>query len=139
MRDLFEKLAGLADELDKIDSPEIADEVDSIMNTLKIQEPSLLNELIERARRQDKLPGICMTCGGSGGGIDSPWCEDCNGSGKGDFIVESALNKLALKPPYVRRRGNKWVVLDKHTGKVLSKHDTEEKAKDALKAMHVRK
>lgn len=49
----------------------------------------------------------------------------------------ASLEKEALEPPYVRHRGNKWVVLDKHNGRVLSTHDTEEKAKGSLAAMHM--
>jgi hypothetical protein len=132
MKDLLEKLAGLADQLDQLEAPEIADEVDLLMKNIK-------DEVAQRVSQEEKLTGICSTCGGSGAGIDEPWCEDCNGTGSGDFIVESSLHKIALKPPYVRRRGNKFVVLDKHTGKVLSEHDTKEKANASLRAMHVRR
>jgi len=128
MKDLLEKLAGLADQLDIIEEPETADEIDLLMK-----------EIAERAAAEEKLTGICEACGGSGAGIDSPWCEVCQGSGKGTFQVEASLNKIALKPPYVRRRGNKWVVLDKHNGRVLSEHDSEKKANDSLKAMHAHK
>lgn len=78
MKDLLNKLAGLADQLDQIEAPEVADEVDL-----------LLQEVAERAAADEKLEGICETCGGSGAGIDAPWCEDCRGSGKGTFMVEA--------------------------------------------------
>lgn len=131
MTDLLEKLAALADQLDLVEEPEMADEVDLLMKSIK-------DEVGRRSEKEEGLAGICPSCGGSGAGIDEPWCEDCNGTGKGTLIVE-AFSKLALKPPYVRRRGNKWVVLDKHNGKVLSEHDTEAKAKGSLSAMHVGK
>jgi RecJ-like exonuclease len=107
MKDLFEKLAGLADELDKIAAPEIADEVDSLLKGLK-------EEVGRRVEEEEAYMTVCPICEGTGAGEDSPWCSMCRG-------------------------GNKWVVLDKHNGKVLSEHDTEEKAKGSLKAMHVRK
>lgn len=127
MKELLAKLAALADQLDVLEEPDMADEVDLLMQ-----------EVAQRAEAEEKLNGICETCGGSGAGIDAPWCEDCGGSGRGIFQVEASLGKIALKPPYVRRRGNKWVVLDKHNGKVLSEHDTKEQANGSIKAMHVR-
>lgn len=129
MTDLFEKLAVLADELDKIAALEVADEVDALMQDLK-------SEVSRRAEEEDTHMSVCPECDGSGTGIDSPWCSMCKGEG---FVKGAALNKIALKPPYVRRRGNKWVVLDKHTGKVLSEHDPKEQANGSLAAMHMHK
>ena len=129
MKELFEKLAALADQLDRIEAPEIADEVDTLMRDLREEAGRL-------AAEEETYMTICDKCLGSGEGEDAPWCDKCKGEG---FIKGASLAKTALKPPYVRRRGNKWVVLDKHNGKVLSEHDTEEKAKGSLKAMHARK
>jgi hypothetical protein len=36
---------------------------------------------------------------------------------------------------YIKKRGDKWVIIQKGTGKVLSHHDTREKAISAFKAM----
>lgn len=41
--------------------------------------------------------------------------------------------------PYIRKRGDKWVIIQKGTGDVLSEHDTEEKAKEAFAAMEMHK
>jgi hypothetical protein len=38
---------------------------------------------------------------------------------------------------YVKQRGDKWVIVQKGTGKVLSEHDSEEKAKSAFRAMEM--
>ena len=40
---------------------------------------------------------------------------------------------------YIKHRDGKWVILQKGTGKVLSHHDTREKAIAAFKAMMVSK
>jgi hypothetical protein len=36
---------------------------------------------------------------------------------------------------YIEKRGGKWVILEKGTGKVLSEHATEEKAEESFRAM----
>jgi hypothetical protein len=38
---------------------------------------------------------------------------------------------------YVKQQGDKWVITQKGTGKVLSTHDSEEKAKAAFRAMEM--
>jgi hypothetical protein len=38
---------------------------------------------------------------------------------------------------YVKQQGDKWVITQKGTGKVLSEHDSEEKAKSAFRAMEM--
>jgi len=40
---------------------------------------------------------------------------------------------------YIKKRGDKWVIIQKGTGKVLSHHDTREKAIAAFKAMMAHK
>jgi hypothetical protein len=40
---------------------------------------------------------------------------------------------------YVKKRGDKWVIVQKGTGKVLSEHDTEEDAKASFRAMEASK
>lgn len=54
-----------------------------------------------------------------------------------ELIQVVAAKKVVLQPPYVRKRGNKFVILSKYTGKVLSEHNSKQDALDALKAMHV--
>lgn len=46
-------------------------------------------------------------------------------------ILREAKNK------YIEKRGNEWVILQKGTGKVLSKHDSEEKAQASFRAMEM--
>jgi len=36
---------------------------------------------------------------------------------------------------YIKKRGDKWVIVQKGTGKVLSHHDTREKAEASFRAM----
>lgn len=40
---------------------------------------------------------------------------------------------------YIKHRGDKWVIVQKGTGKVLSTHDTREKAIASFKAMMANK
>jgi hypothetical protein len=40
---------------------------------------------------------------------------------------------------YIKHRGNSWVIIQKGTGKVLSHHDTREKAIESFKAMMMNK
>jgi hypothetical protein len=40
---------------------------------------------------------------------------------------------------YIERRGNKWVILQKGTGKVLSRHDSRAQAEAAFRAMQASK
>lgn len=41
--------------------------------------------------------------------------------------------------PYIKKRGNKWVIIQKDTGKILSEHDTREKAEASFRAMEMSK
>jgi hypothetical protein len=41
--------------------------------------------------------------------------------------------------PYIRKQGDKWVITQKGTGKVLSHHDTREKAEASFRAMEMHK
>jgi hypothetical protein len=40
---------------------------------------------------------------------------------------------------YIRKEGDKWVVTQKGTGKVLSHHDTKEDAEASFRAMEMHK
>lgn len=40
---------------------------------------------------------------------------------------------------YIKKRGGKWVIVQKGTGKVLSRHDTREKAEASFRAMEMHK
>lgn len=41
--------------------------------------------------------------------------------------------------PYIHKQGDKWVIVQKGTGKVLSHHDTREKAEASFRAMEMHK
>jgi surface antigen len=41
--------------------------------------------------------------------------------------------------PYIEKRDNQWVVLQKETGKVLSHHDTRKDAEASFRAMEMHK
>lgn len=41
--------------------------------------------------------------------------------------------------PYIRHRGDRWVIIQRGTGKVLSEHDSEEKAEESFRAMEMSK
>ena len=125
---LLEKLAELADELDKISAIKEADEVDE-----------LLQAVAPLALEEEKLTGVCKACGGSGAGIDSPWCEVCKGSGKGPEevielapedveVVEASLGKIS----YIRHEDGKWNVYSKK-GKRLGSYPSKAKAQKRLR------
>lgn len=40
---------------------------------------------------------------------------------------------------YIKKRGGKWVIVQKGTGKVLSTHDSREKAEASFRAMEMHK
>jgi surface antigen len=40
---------------------------------------------------------------------------------------------------YIRKRGDKWVIVQKGTGKVLSTHDTKAKAEASFRALEASK
>jgi hypothetical protein len=46
-----------------------------------------------------------------------------------------AVRKVFSDYQYVKKRGDKWVITQKGTGKVLSEHDSEEDAKASFRAM----
>lgn len=52
-------------------------------------------------------------------------------------IHAEADTRVANK--YIEQRGDKWVITQKGTGKVLSEHDSEEKAESAFRAMEMHK
>lgn len=41
--------------------------------------------------------------------------------------------------PYIKKRGDSWVIVQKGTGKVLSHHDSKEKAEASFRAMEASK
>lgn len=51
----------------------------------------------------------------------------------GEFVEEG--DEFADGNRFIRKRGNKFVILKKGTGKVISSHDTKEKAEGAFRAM----
>lgn len=51
------------------------------------------------------------------------------------FQVDADTHTSEYK--YVKKQGDKWVITQKGTGKVLSTHDSEEKAKAAFRAMEM--
>lgn len=65
----------------------------------------------------------------------------------GDPVYAKKLAKIAAirneglektsEYKYVKQRGDKWVITQKGTGKVLSEHDSEEDAKSAFRAMEM--
>jgi hypothetical protein len=44
-----------------------------------------------------------------------------------------------IKSKYIQKRGDKWVIIQKGTGKVLSEHDSESDAEAAFRAMMANK
>lgn len=44
-----------------------------------------------------------------------------------------------IKSKYIQKRGDKWVIIQKGTGKVLSEHATESEADAAFRAMMANK
>lgn len=117
MTDLFKKLAELADQLDQIEAVAEADEIDE-----------LLQAIAPLAIEEEKLPGICEVCGGSGAGIDAPWCEACKGSGKGNLILEASIDKFS----YIRHEDGKWNVYSKK-GKRMGSYPSKKKAQERLR------
>lgn len=113
MKSLLKKLADLADELDLIESPEVADQVDSLIKTLpfNVKEPEMRDEVARRAKEEDGAMVICPECRGSGEGDEddspSPWCEMCHGSGKVPDGIEIEMVEASLKrkKSIIRRKG----------------------------------
>lgn len=58
-------------------------------------------------------------------------CDDGGDGGSATASTKEAEYK------YVKKRGDKYVITQKGTGKVLSEHDSEEKAKSAFRAMEM--
>jgi hypothetical protein len=71
--------------------------------------------------------GKCSGCGGSCR-QDQDKCEACRQK-------EKTASLRALANQYIKQRGDKWVILQKGTGKVLSHHDSQEKAEASFRAM----
>lgn len=41
--------------------------------------------------------------------------------------------------PYIQKRGDKYVIIQRGTGRVLSEHDSKEKAEESFRAMEANK
>ena len=123
MDELLKKLADLADELDKTDEIEVADEVDALMKELQM--------------RQEHQFGLkCPVCGGKGYNDEEPFCRGCQGEGA--IVIDAGLNGGIEKISFVRRRGKDWVVLSRK-GKVLGTHSNKEDALSQLRAIEANK
>ncbi len=120
---LLEKLAALADELDNNGSIKLADDVGSLIK-------ELVKEIDERAKSEEEdietNLTFCPSCGGSGEGIDTPWCKACKGNG---FIAlkEASIDKMA----FIKKVKGKFCVVSKK-GKSLGCY---KKRSDALRRL----
>jgi len=56
---------------------------------------------------------------------------------KSSFDERYAIQKTANQ--YIKKQGDQWVILQKGTGKILSRHASEEKAKESFAAMMANK
>lgn len=75
----------------------------------------------------------------NGGPCEVCSCEhyDAGGEeGEGGEEKEAALHQANK---YIKQQGDSWVIIQKGTGKVLSHHDSEEKANEAFRAMEMHK
>lgn len=76
--------------------------------------------------------------------VDFGGDDSAVGEGVSDAEVPMAMAASFREPrtseyKYVKQRGDKWVIVQKGTGKVLSTHDSEEKAQAAFRAMEMHK
>lgn len=113
MRRLIKKLAELSDQLDASGGIKLADKIDE-----------LIQEVSRRSKEEDNYLTICPECDGDGFTDETPFCPLCKGEG---FVKEAGI-----KLSFVRRRGNKWVVLS-HKGKTLGTYNTKEEANKRLR------
>jgi hypothetical protein len=74
---------------------------------------------------------------GEGKGMDIHQLRDMIGQGATPEQAHSILARTANK--YIKERDGKWVIIQKGTGKVLSEHDSEEKANASFRAMEMHK
>lgn len=117
MDELLNKLAQLADELDKTDDIELANEVDGLMKELRL--------------RQEHQFGLkCPVCGGKGYNDEEPFCRGCQGEGA--IVIDAGLNGGIEKVSFVRQVGDEWEVLS-HKGKILGKYKTKAEANKRLR------
>jgi len=70
----------------------------------------------------------CPKCNLLDFSTDSQYCKAC-GHNPGNYVASRTANK------YIEKRGDSWVILQKGTGKVLSHHDSKEKAEASFRAM----
>jgi len=71
---------------------------------------------------------LCPKCNYADFHQGSQSCKNC-GYNPGSYVASRTANK------YIEKRGDKWVILQKGTGKVLSHHDSKEKAEASFRAM----
>ena len=74
-----------------------------------------------------------------GGDAGASWAASIVKKHGGGEKKESAKKEEKDHYQYIKKQGDKWVILQKGTGKVLSHHDTREKAIASFKAMMVSK
>jgi len=72
----------------------------------------------------------------SGNEGDSLGQQDAVTSDTGDFFT---VSNIVEANKYIKKHGDKWVIVQKGTGKVLSTHDSEEKANASFRAMEMHK
>lgn len=53
--------------------------------------------------------------------------------------MPSFLRRKPMHSKWIRKRGDKWVIIQKGTGKVLSTHDSKAKADASFRAMQMHK
>lgn len=73
--------------------------------------------------------GNCENCGKPLGNDTGTYCKSCG--------EEKTSSEKLSEYKYVKKHGDKWVIIQKGTGKVLSTHDSEEKAKASFRAMEM--
>lgn len=74
----------------------------------------------------------------AGQGNDWHDYEKLIGNGASPEQAHAIVSKIVeAEYKYVKKHGDKWVITQKGTGKVLSEHDSEEEAKSAFRAMEM--
>lgn len=76
-----------------------------------------------------------IECGNCGKLSNDNVCKDCASSQKPEYSAKEKKRTKKLANKYIEKRGDSWVILQKDTGKVLSHHDSKEKAKASFSAM----
>ena len=108
-----------------------------------------------------KCGSSCKTCNHKEAASDNPVCprllwllasliavahaRGCKAAGEVKLTPEQekagpydgGFQSKTAEYKYVKKQGDKWVITQKGTGKVLSEHDSEEQAKSAFRAMEM--